>query len=59
MLKQTCDVCGAEVSWKDHINISYAAIYSRYTFCEGCGDFIVNFLHEKRLIDTESPLIKI
>lgn len=59
MLKQTCDVCGKEVSWKDHINISYAAIYSRYTFCEECGDFIVNFLHERRLIADEPSLRKI
>ena len=59
MIKQICDVCGKEVSWRDHINISYAGIYERDTFCEECGDFIVNFLHEKRLIATESPLRKI
>jgi hypothetical protein len=57
MLKQICDVCGKEVTWK--VNVSYAAIYSRYTFCEECGDFIVNFLHEQRLIVAENPLIKI
>ncbi len=58
MFIQTCDICGKEVVWREHVRVSYPAVFSHYEFCEECGAAIVGFLKEHGLVDEKKRLIR-
>ena len=59
MFIKTCDICGKEVVWREHVGVSYSAEFARYEFCEACGASIVAFLRENGLVNEGKSLRKI